>query len=879
MASTLVISNMATGFETDREPFLINNDAFPVLNNAYQWRGKIKRKRGSSFLGRLRWTTTIAGGASAPLALGNTSGGGGLSVNLFTLLNVGALQPNAQIIINSLSVVVGADTFTESSPGLLTGSTIGTGTINYQNGALTLTGAPAATPATAVFSYHPNLPVMGLEDFETEITNFPTLVAFDTNYSYQFNASTNVFYNTNFYKTSGVPFHFNGAAYQQFWTCNYLGAMWTTNGVPGMQFKALSNVVQITPTTATLNIIAHGLALNDYVFVNEVGGASATTINGQSGQVTAVTDPNNVVVTFPNATLGAAYTAATGIAQYLTRSVFATQDGIRWYDGDPIANATNGWVNFAPPIDNKATAGVTLYLVGAKMILPFKNRLMFFGVYLQTSTGSAYYVPNEVVWSEVGSPYYSLPLPTQYTNQGVTAPIPQAWFTNVVGFGGFLVAPYDQNIVTVGANEDVILVGLETRQTKMIFTFNDAAPFIFQTINSELGSANTFSGISLDNGLITIGEYGIAITNQNSSKRIDVKIPDFVFDISSVNNTDGQVTAGRDYRNEFIYFTFIDGLTTLTPFPNKTLLYNYRENTWATFDECYTSYGTYRPTTSSGRTWANIGLLYPTWEDWTDPWNFGADVTGYPNVVGGNQNGFVLIKGEGIREDASLYVQNMAYNAPTNSTLITCPNHCLNDGDYVVLSGIIGGASMQALNGVVEQVTLTTSSSTFLIETPVSSLDTYIGGGLIRRLSVPFIQTKQFPAFWEGGRGSRIGAQKYLLQTTSPPINPSYPPNQITVYVYVDQNPEQPSNDTFADPYLPFSTVVLTCPEGNNLFGIGQNQIWHRMNNSFVGDSVQLAFTLNDTQMRDNLINSSEIEIHAIVIDLYPGPILGRALL
>jgi hypothetical protein len=40
---TLVIANFATGYETDREPFLISNDAFPVLNNAYVWRGRVKK--------------------------------------------------------------------------------------------------------------------------------------------------------------------------------------------------------------------------------------------------------------------------------------------------------------------------------------------------------------------------------------------------------------------------------------------------------------------------------------------------------------------------------------------------------------------------------------------------------------------------------------------------------------------------------------------------------------------------------------------------------------------------------------------------------------------------------------------------------------------
>ena len=50
----LVIAGDLTGYETNIKPFLLNNGAFPVLNNAYEWRKQILRKRGISLLGRLQ---------------------------------------------------------------------------------------------------------------------------------------------------------------------------------------------------------------------------------------------------------------------------------------------------------------------------------------------------------------------------------------------------------------------------------------------------------------------------------------------------------------------------------------------------------------------------------------------------------------------------------------------------------------------------------------------------------------------------------------------------------------------------------------------------------------------------------------------------------
>ena len=61
---------------------------------------------------------------------------------------------------------------------------------------------------------------------------------------------------------------------------------------------------------------------------------------------------------------------------------------------------------------------------------------------------------------------------------------------------------------------------------------------------------------------------------------------------------------------------------------------------------------------------------------------------------------------------------------------------------------------------------------------------------------------------------------------------------------------------------LVYSTTLFTCPETTNL-GLtpaninlnlvtspNQAQIWHRMNTSLLGDTVQIGFTMSDSQMR-----------------------------
>lgn len=44
MTNKIVIGPFNQGLRKDHSAFVIDNDSFPVLRNAYQWRGRIKKK-------------------------------------------------------------------------------------------------------------------------------------------------------------------------------------------------------------------------------------------------------------------------------------------------------------------------------------------------------------------------------------------------------------------------------------------------------------------------------------------------------------------------------------------------------------------------------------------------------------------------------------------------------------------------------------------------------------------------------------------------------------------------------------------------------------------------------------------------------------------
>lgn len=919
MTTKLIVGPIDKGYTTNRLAFNIDNDAFPVLRNAYQWRGRVKRKRGNRFLNRLTRFVNSLIAAYATLVTTITLNGSGEG-NLVTGFG---LQANSSIVPGSVTITApGPTVYTDPA---MDGTLSPSGTINYANGDIVIL-AEAGNAISIILKYYPTLPAMGLEDFILKTEEFPFTIGFDTVYAYNilpvFPYSV---YDISFYKnpdtditnlpgyipkTVWTPLTWNGQDYQQFWTTNYEGAFWATNGVEvpfdptnvGMQYKFITGItidqagngvygVGNIPALATLTIVGHGLVQGDFVFINEVffdAGPPPSGIDGinfQTGYVVSA-DPqaaNTVQVEFPFAILTGAYVSG-GIAQYLTNRSDPTKDTIRWYDGDPTNGSIlapgflvgKGWVNFMPPLSQfgfsvgDAPLGV-YYLVGAKILTQFKDRLVVFGPVIQTSAaGSQIYLEDTIIYSQNGTPFYTAsfkgdPVSSDTVFHPILVPINQtasaaSWFEDQTGFGGFIDSGLDESINTIGSNEDVIVVGFDTNEVRMVYTGNDIVPFNLFIINSELGGTSTFSAVNMDQGVLTRGNRGYTITSQTASQRIDLDNPDQVFEIANQNNGTERFTAARDFINEWIYFTYPSNQEDATAyrFPTETFLYNYRDNTWAIFKECFTTYGAFRFQT--GFTWATVGLTYPTWSVWNDPWDAGNSTLLQQTVIAGNQQGFLFIRADGTGEGPSLAIQNIV------GSIVTSPDHCLDNNDFIVISGVIGTIG-QDVNGKIFQVQ-NPSLNSFTLKPAIVGTGTYVGGGTITRLYIPFIQSKQFPVAWALARKTRIGVQQYLLTKT--------PNAQITLYIYLSTVDETPFNFGEIVPAiepenngLVYSSVLLTCPESTNLGltpantnlqqlnligsdGTSQNpqkQIWHRINTSLIGDVVQVGFTISEEQM------------------------------
>jgi hypothetical protein len=742
MNQTFAIVDLRDGARRDATPFLLNNDAFPVLENAYLFRGRIERRSCTTAVGndgRLKGTPGVTNGAGVITLLDGPSTGG--------------------IPTGVVSFLINGDTLTDpggASPVVLLTTGVTTGTLDRATGVLT-TNAAGATVV-----YFPSRPVMGLTVLEQAAINDELLMAYDTRYSYLFDQGTNefIFQNT-FANNAANQFVWTGTNTDFFWTTNYRSAYWATNNIAGFH---------------------------------------------------------------------AAQTA----------SPLAEGDGIRWYGTITGAAPTSGWRNFNPPIT------ATEFLNGGLIILPYKDRLVVLNTLEGVNLAGTTRFPQRARWSQNGTPFYSA-FPDGQSAQA------DAWRSDIVGKGGFIDAPTAEVIVSAEFVKDTLIVYFERSTWQLVYTGNETLPFVWQKINTELGCESTFSKVPFDRGVFAVGNYGIITCDSVNVLRIDQKIPDEVFQIQNKNDGVKRIYGIRDYNAQLVYWTYPilsdedkQATTYDLTYPNQVLVYNYLDGSWAEFDDCFTCFGFWQR--FSDVTWAQLNR---SWESSNFSWNSGVLQARYPDVIAGNQRGFVFVFSQ---------LQNLGQNAPSipisdinpATRLITAPDHNFMNNDYVLITGVQGTTG---INNVIYKVTQATAS-TFILDTG-TFVTAYTGGGLITHIPNILIQTKEFNPYYQNGDSVRVNYIDILIDRTTD--------GQFDCEFYSNSQTSVPLR-------LPTElATVLTSPEPSPSYSSNQARIWHRIYTNTFGSFFQNEFVMNDTQMKDIDITTSNIRIHALIYYISPA--------
>lgn len=790
----LKITGMAAGLTQQREDFLLPDDGYPTLVNAYVWRERILRKKGFELLGRLQRNLANYPSTGAPL-LGVTDGAGNFTGNIFTILIGLGLISSLEfpsIVLGSIGIHVNGDgTYIDDSAGNLSNGSGGTGNVNYVTGAFTILNSGQITSPIHLylFQYYPGLPVMGIRTRELQNSANDMTIFFDQIYAYIFNNTTSLF---------------------QEW-------------IPGTTWNAHAGDVTATDFFFSTNYWVSGTASSPF-------GTANTKLFWET---------NN------------------------TGQFGTNQDPPRISDGTT-------WVNFFPSTWSQIDA--TNYLANWLAMLPYRGRLVTFNTWEGPAANGLTQFSNRIRWSTIGNPFIP------YTN---VVPAAGSWRDDIRGQGGFLDIPTSEDIVAVGFVRDNLVIYCERSTWQLRYTGRSIAPFQIERVNSELGAESTFSAVQFDTSLVGIGDKGVVECDSYKSERIDVKIPDFVFSFTTNNNGVARVQGIRDFINRLAYWT-VPVSSAYAPqvnqiYPNIRLVYNYENDSWATFTDSLTTLGNFQP--GNSRTWLNTPL----------PWiecdfNWINQIQQDPEIVGGNQQGFIEYLNQLTNNDISLFISNIT--SDMINVTVTSPNHNLPQNSVIQISGIIDPV-FSVLNGNIYGINII-DSNTFTLatydplsrdfSTPVSGIanSTYLGGGLIAIRENFNITSKKFN-FLDDGQSIQIGYIDILMQSTEPSN-----PGAITLNMYLDYNDDDASNtlpeneipdssppspDTFFNSIIPTTSSLL-----NNK---GGTKFWQRVYCATRANFLTIQYTFSNAQL-NGIEQEQEVQIDAQVIWLRKGGRLSQ---
>jgi hypothetical protein len=727
--------NEKSGLQTNLKPWLIPDEAFSELNNAYVFRGRVRKRFGSRWLGQNQFGTRLG------INIGTITGGS-FAGNVRTIL-VDAGMPTA--IGQSFSVGTFIFTVYNTASGaqqmLRSDNVVATATYNLSTSDFNITGVSLPN-GTAVYFY-PGFPVMGLLTYEQVSIADEYVIAFDTRYAYTYQMSG--WNRIGAEATSGASV-WTGNNAQFFW-----GDTWT--------------------------------------------GTDA------SAKIFFVTNFNQNEPNF-----------------------------MRYYDGTQ-------WYNFNPQID--ATPN---YLNSAEIIVPFKNRLLAFN----TWEGPANSLPgtnytNRCRYSQVGDPLAST-----------------AWRQDIPGSGNSIDASTTEAIITVEFIKDRLIVYFERSTWELVYTGNQAYPFTWQQINTELGAESTFSIVPFDKICVGVGNVGIHACNGSNVERIDEKIPDEVFEVHNNGSGVERVYGIRDYYVEMVYWTFPDTEADANiPYPNRVLVFNYVTGTWALNNDTITCFGYFQPI--SGVTWDSNTV---TWSD-TASWDSGSVQALFRQVIAGNQQGYTFICDADIPVNALvIQITNVTYTS-TLATL-TVISHNFNSGEYIFIFDAVWSDSSNGLNGQIFRVVTAIDINTFTIVVPSTSplSGTYMGGGLIARVSQISVTTKEYNFYADKGRNTYVSKVDFMVDNT--------PAGQLEVNFFVSTSSNQLLQDAQGNGVLLGTGNLDTFSYPDIPFEQNATRLWHPVYFQADGEIVQLQLTMNDVQMKNVGIMQSGFALHAMCIYAQP---------
>ena len=796
------------GLNTSLRPFAIPDNAFEVLNNAYVFRGRVRKRFGSLLLE----------GSSGNIA-GLEQLQSRLRINIDTTSGSGAASEKVPGSIFEIGQMfsIGSQVYTVQTTGtsvtMLTNGS-GSGTYDTSSGAYDFSGAPLSTD----IYFYPSEPVMGFANYIPQLgaVNVAPTFAFDTQFAYEFGSTGWNRLGTAVWTGSNADF---------FWSCNWQGL------TPNLNYLYTTNY-------------NYGASLSDSDVMYYWDGSSWNAFNPVYDSVVAT----STIVT------------ARIIVAYKNRLVLLNtveNMGVQVGTTDDSGNASGIVPGASGSIGQIFTINPAIFTVsGSSGALTLTVGESGSGTF-DTSTGAFTFTgcsPDTAIFWNGSNTNYTYVNRCRFSWLG--NPADSTAFYTTAGQGGFEDAPTKEAIITAQFLKDRLIVYFENSTWELVYTYNELRPFIWQKINTELGAESTFSQVPFDKVILGIGNVGIHACNGANVTRIDDQIPTSVFEIHNEDNGVVRVCGIRDYYSELIYWAVpsIDRNSTF-PFNNQVLVYNYKTGSWAYNDDSITAFGYYQQADNEGETWATYE---DTWQESGAAWNAAPLQAQFRSIIAGNQEGYTFVIDPDIYRNApSLQISNMAYSGYTLT--ITCINHNLEAGlnsvgDYIVIENAQG---VTGVNGVIFAVNSVINADSFTVITTAFS-GSYTGGGTLALVSSLSIQTKQYNFYADTGVNASINKVDFLVDKTTN--------GQVTVDYAVSSSGESLLLFGSLSGTLVGSGVLETSPYPDYALEMSQSRLWHPIYPFANGECVQFLIYMTQEQLTNPNIAWSDFQLHAMVI-------------
>ncbi len=452
---------------------------------------------------------------------------------------------------------------------------------------------------------------------------------------------------------------------------------------------------------------------------------------------------------------------------------------------DPIRYYNNSsWIDLQPLV----TSTITLWQ--ALILIPYYGRLIALntweGATADTYTGAVNLFAR-CRFSQIGDP-------TDQTN---------GWRSDIFGRGGFIDAPTNEAIVSAAFFRNTLIVFFEYSTWQLRYIGEYGLPFLWERISSDFGSVSTFSSIVFDQGVMAVSNRGVIQASASGLSRLDEQIPEQIFSFEIQNNAPNFVHGIRDFEKELVYWNYLDSAnaSTTQSYPNTTLIFNYKNNTWAKFRDTITCFGPAQ--FQFGITWDSPTTFWESNVSWDN-----VDDQQYVDYITcGTQQGFINIyqnpDASTPQPVTSLYAPGMAITAvnfSTNPTQITIPSHNLENSEIIYITGTLWSGTDPGLNNVIYNVTVVDANIVTLSiwdqgslsydAVNITSMATYIGGGIVTLFPKMNIVGKDFNPFQ--GTGNQFKLSYVDFQMDSNMASPAI--TAVTIQLFVNSRIGEQAN-------------------------------------------------------------------------------------